>query len=777
MADKIVKIDIRVKADESARQLDNISKAVGNMNKNLKQTADTMDFFKNTANKIAGFSLLGFGIREVVEMADSMTLLTSRIGIFVGSGQKTIEVMGRLADMATKTKSSVTDVAEVFSRIITATQRLGISVESQLALTEILQQSFRLSGSTAAEATASTIQFAQALSFGQLRGQELRSVLSQNSVLATIFSKAIEGSGKDLYKFAEAGGFTTKFVLQALSENFVQIDERANKMSQTFAQTVTLAMNKFRLEVDKLNTEFNLNGNFAKMMDWLLNNGDAVLAIIATLAATAIPGLTKSILALDAAMLLNPVGIFAAAVGGLVYWILEASHGVDGFITEMKVLPKAIELAMVEILNIFDDPRMKKTKGDWMGTWLRDTVKELHIEIDNLRGKNINDIFKPTNTDGANIFQFNMLKDSSGKSGPQKSAEALAEAAALIKGKVKSLDEQIGELNIRFNRGSIGVDDFNAKLYALTKLDLEEKMKAGTVSLTKMADTLRDLKLANFARELEAGNISIERFNNKVKDFQIEKLKEKFHQGKKTAAEFYEQMLKFSNPSLTDIFTGKDNTGLLGGLTSYVESLGTTSQQISEIVKSNFKGMEDAIFQAVTKGKIDFSDFTASVINDLLRMVIRMQIIKPLVDGVVGYMSPNSHSLKAGQAGPDYSLAQADGGAWNRGVQMFANGGVFDSPTGFRHSGGLGVLGEAGPEAVMPLTRGADGKLGVHGGAPVTVNIINQNGSSVETKERTDAGGSKVIEVLIKNVVKDGMGNGEFDKVFKSNFNLGRRGQ
>ena len=56
---------------------------------------------------------------------------------------------------------------------------------------------------------------------------------------------------------------------------------------------------------------------------------------------------------------------------------------------------------------------------------------------------------------------------------------------------------------------------------------------------------------------------------------------------------------------------------------------------------------------------------------------------------------------------------QAKGGGWSNGVQFYANGDVFNKPTAFRHAGGLGVMGEAGPEAVMPLTRGPNGKLGV----------------------------------------------------------------
>lgn len=57
------------------------------------------------------------------------------------------------------------------------------------------------------------------------------------------------------------------------------------------------------------------------------------------------------------------------------------------------------------------------------------------------------------------------------------------------------------------------------------------------------------------------------------------------------------------------------------------------------------------------------------------------------------------------------------------GVVPFASGGVVSSPSYFPMSGGLGLMGEAGPEAIMPLQRGADGRLGVASGGGGSVNV------------------------------------------------------
>ena len=66
------------------------------------------------------------------------------------------------------------------------------------------------------------------------------------------------------------------------------------------------------------------------------------------------------------------------------------------------------------------------------------------------------------------------------------------------------------------------------------------------------------------------------------------------------------------------------------------------------------------------------------------------------------------------------------GGSFSQGrVMPFANGGVVNGPVTFPMRGGMGLMGEAGPEAIMPLSRGVDGRLGVRsaggGGRPVQV--------------------------------------------------------
>jgi phage-related minor tail protein len=71
-------------------------------------------------------------------------------------------------------------------------------------------------------------------------------------------------------------------------------------------------------------------------------------------------------------------------------------------------------------------------------------------------------------------------------------------------------------------------------------------------------------------------------------------------------------------------------------------------------------------------------------------------------------------------------------------VRTFAKGGVVSAPTYFPTSTGLGLAGEAGPEAIVPLSRGADGRLGLAGGASgvnVTFNVTANDARSFAASE------------------------------------------
>jgi hypothetical protein len=105
---------------------------------------------------------------------------------------------------------------------------------------------------------------------------------------------------------------------------------------------------------------------------------------------------------------------------------------------------------------------------------------------------------------------------------------------------------------------------------------------------------------------------------------------------------------------------------------------------------------------------------------------------------------------------------------------------IVTSPTYFRHGGGLGLMGEAGPEAVIPLKRMANGDLGVEsggsGGTSVVVNIINNSGAEVSREEQSDQYGNKQIDVIIGRMIDSHISSGRADKALSSRYDVKVKG-
>ena len=148
-------------------------------------------------------------------------------------------------------------------------------------------------------------------------------------------------------------------------------------------------------------------------------------------------------------------------------------------------------------------------------------------------------------------------------------------------------------------------------------------------------------------------------------------------------------------------------------------------------------GMESLI-----TGSKSVNEAFRDMIRNMLLDIYRQKVMEPIAQAGSSFLS---------------SLFMANGGAFNKGVQMFADGGVVNAPTAFGHSGGVGVMGEAGPEAIMPLKRGPDGKLGVAGGSsPVSVtNVFNFSANGDDSVKRIIAQAAPQIAQMTQKQIMD----------------------
>jgi hypothetical protein len=168
-------------------------------------------------------------------------------------------------------------------------------------------------------------------------------------------------------------------------------------------------------------------------------------------------------------------------------------------------------------------------------------------------------------------------------------------------------------------------------------------------------------------------------------------------------------------------------TGRLGLLP---EAIKPALDEMTEFTKEFQRNVQDSLGDTILSTlKGDFASITKLWGNMLLNMGSQA-IAADLGNTLLGKLGANgvrSGGLLDGLFG---LLGFAKGGVFAGGAQVtaFANGGVVGGPAFFGMRGGMGLMGEAGPEAIIPLKRGKDGKLGVGGSGQVNHNYYVSSG-------------------------------------------------
>ncbi len=172
--------------------------------------------------------------------------------------------------------------------------------------------------------------------------------------------------------------------------------------------------------------------------------------------------------------------------------------------------------------------------------------------------------------------------------------------------------------------------------------------------------------------------------------------------------------------------------GFDGELRRMQQALDATGQDVASLEKGISRGLRKAFDGLVFDG-MKLSDALERLAQSMIDAAYR-GALKPVTDQIGQVVS----SSIGGWMGD--LLPFADGGAFTQGrVMRFANGGVVSGPVSFPMRGGRGLMGEAGPEAILPLSRGIDGQLGVRsqgGGGPVQV-VMNISTPDVEGFRRS----------------------------------------
>lgn len=179
-----------------------------------------------------------------------------------------------------------------------------------------------------------------------------------------------------------------------------------------------------------------------------------------------------------------------------------------------------------------------------------------------------------------------------------------------------------------------------------------------------------------------------------------------------------------------------------GGRLSDLRTMDRLTQSLSRSSESFGKSIVSAFSRGVVEGK-RFEDVLRSVGRSMTDSLLKTAL-KPLQTGLSSLLSTGVKSLSGLFGG----IGLGGSGSGGIPVAPFAEGGIVASPSYFPTGRGLGLMGERGAEAIMPLARGPDGRLGVRAGGgqgrPLSV-VVQVSTPDADSFRRSEAQVSAAI--------------------------------
>jgi hypothetical protein len=257
------------------------------------------------------------------------------------------------------------------------------------------------------------------------------------------------------------------------------------------------------------------------------------------------------------------------------------------------------------------------------------------------------------------------------------------------------------------------------------------------------------LELANFNAELRGGSKAASSAASDVK---------RYYDATRTDAEKYAAGLSeigalyASGAMDADLYARS-----VEELTLKFDPLGQIISDLAGTVENEL----NAAFASVRDGTASLGDallsFASNVLAKVAQDLFAQQFAAPIASGIKGLFSEDGNVFD------------------QRGFVPFAKGGVVSGPTIFPFANGTGLMGEAGPEAIMPLSRGSDGKLGVvaaNGNSAPKITINNYSGQ--EASASSDSMGNIIVEIG-RAIAQDITAGGPTYRAIKSTFGISNR--
>jgi lambda family phage tail tape measure protein len=638
---------------------------------------------------LQGILALSGKIAAITATAAGVGYLTKQIadtGIAAVESQRRLDLLSRGFDdfarvqdaanvAASKFGLTQTEANEQFAQIYARLRPIGLTLGEITSVYNGFNTAAKLSGTTAQEASAAFLQLSQGLGTGVLRGEELNSVFEQTPAVVQAIAQEMGVGVGQIRELAKEGKITSDIVLAALQR--IERDG-ANKLAEA------------------------LKGP-AQQMKNLANAVSNLQVAISNLALPAFVGIIGNLTdkANDAVTIVNNLGDAWKYVSGQLGFV---AAGLQNVINFLKITPPGLFFQGIQSFL----PNLRRVT---VGL----AARQRQAEQDAFIGPRAPEFYGPGG--GPTAPTAPRLRPTAGGT----SGSSAVDAAKRAQEEAKRRREQLGAAQEAY-RASVAELKILQQLDPIKKIQLKYAEERRTAEYKASEEVKRALSIeqqAYIQRKLSVD----------LKALQIQELKELKTQYAELGDRAYETALSSQQWTIATQNATAAMMGFRDGIGSYLESIGTLGDNISNLTQNALKGLEDGIVSLTMTGKFSFKDFALSVIEDLTRMVTRMLIVAPILQTIQSLL-PGGNALSGagllskGKLFPTGIFGKGAAFAAN-GIQPFAMGGIVNRPTVFPFAKGIGLMGEAGPEAIMPLRRGPGGRLGVESSGTMGNVIVN----------------------------------------------------
>lgn len=341
-------VDLVANSAGFRKELDKASKRTSRFSKKAQN-----DFRRVTTAVVAMTgAVAGLAGREVVQAADSMTNLRNRMFALTESTEDTAIAMRDIKTIARLTRSDIKATGDVYTKMAIATKDLGVNQEELAKATAAVNNTFLLSGASSIEAANSARQLAQGLAAGRLNGDELRSVMENNTVLAGMLAEGFGKTRGELKQMGADGLLTADKIMPILIAAFDTTSKSVGTMNMTVAQATSLMKNRFVELADEANQSFGFTTTIANGIKFLSENmARFATQTLYTLAIPALAATAVAFRALTAAMISNPLGALFVAVSVAVGFAAQKIH--DNWHAIQEFLRKSFTVTIPNLIDSF----------------------------------------------------------------------------------------------------------------------------------------------------------------------------------------------------------------------------------------------------------------------------------------------------------------------------------------------------------------------------------------------------------------------------------------